>query len=102
MEEAVSQPEFVVSHPEFVEGLESQELSGFDNIHRLLQGLPVPVTKAIRLMTHAEAIEAQFLPNMVGMSVEKTFERKVAKSEASKERALRTVGVARPTKPDSK
>jgi hypothetical protein len=55
MEEAISK---------FVEGLESQECSGFDDIHRLLQGLPVPVTKAIRLMTHAEAIEAQFLPNM--------------------------------------
>ncbi len=48
----------------FVEGLEAQELSGFDDIHRLLKGLPVPVTKAIRLMTHAEAIKAQFLPNM--------------------------------------
>jgi chemotaxis methyl-accepting protein methylase len=48
----------------FVEGLESQERSGFDDIHRLLKGLLVPVTKAIRLMTHAEAIEAQFLPNM--------------------------------------
>jgi hypothetical protein len=53
MEEAISK---------FVEGLASQERSGFDDIHRLLQGLPVPVTKAIRLMTHAEAIEAQFLP----------------------------------------
>jgi hypothetical protein len=29
---------------------------------RLLKGLPVPVTKAIRLMTHAQAIKAQFLP----------------------------------------
>ncbi len=53
MEEAISK---------FVEGLESQECSGFDGIHRLLKGLPVPVTKAIRLMTHAQAIEAQFLP----------------------------------------
>ena len=78
MEEAISK---------FVEGLESQERSGFGDIHRLLQGLPVPVTKAIRLMTHAEAIEARFLPNMVGMSVEKTFKRQVAAGEASKERA---------------
>ncbi len=49
MEEAISK---------FVEGLESQD-------HRLLKGLPVQVTKAIRLMTHAhiaQAIEAQFLP----------------------------------------
>ncbi len=55
MEEAISK---------FVEGLESQERSGFDDIHRLVKGLPLPVTKAIRLMTHAQAIEAQFLPNM--------------------------------------
>ena len=46
----------------FVEGLESQEHSGFDDIHRLVKGLPVPVTKAIRLMTYAQAIEAQVLP----------------------------------------
>jgi hypothetical protein len=46
------------------EGLEAQERSGFDDIHRLLKGLPVPVTKAIRLMTQALAIEAQFLPSM--------------------------------------
>ncbi len=44
MEEAISK---------FVEGLESQEHSGFDDIHRLLKSLPVPVAKAIRLMTHA-------------------------------------------------
>ena len=55
MEEAISK---------FVEGLEAQERSGFDDIHRLLKGLPVPVTKAIRVMKHAQAIEAQFLPNM--------------------------------------
>jgi hypothetical protein len=53
MEEAISK---------FVEGLESQEHSGFDDIHRPLKGLPVPVTKAIRLITHAQAIDAQFLP----------------------------------------
>jgi hypothetical protein len=87
MEEAISK---------FVEGLEAQERSGFDDIHRLLKGLPVPVTKAIRVMTHAQAIEAQFLPNMTfargkprlgGLSVEQTFERQVAANEASKERA---------------
>ena len=87
MEEAISK---------FVEGLEAQERSGFDDIHRLLKGLPVPVTKAIRVMTHAQALEAQFLPNMTfargkprlgGLSVEQTFERQVAANEASKERA---------------
>ncbi len=73
----------------FVEGFESQEHSGFDDIHRLVKGLSVPVTKAIRLrvITHAEAINAQFLPNMVGMSVEKTFKRQVAAGEVRKERA---------------
>jgi hypothetical protein len=48
----------------FVDGLESQDRSGFDDIHRLIKYLPVPVTKAIRQMTHDQAIEAQFLPNM--------------------------------------
>ncbi len=50
----------------FVDVLESQERCGFDYIPRLtgIKHLPVPVTKAIRLMTHAQAIEAQFLPNM--------------------------------------
>jgi hypothetical protein len=38
---------------------------------------------------------------MVGMSVENTFERQVAASEA-RSVWLRIVGVARPTKPDSK
>ncbi len=47
----------------------------------------MPVAKPIRLMTHAEAIKAQFLPNMVGMSAEKTFEWQVAAGEAIKERA---------------
>ena len=55
MEEAINK---------FVDGLESQERSGFDDIHWLIKHLPVPVTKAIRLMTHAQAMEAQFLPNM--------------------------------------
>jgi hypothetical protein len=48
----------------FVDGLESQERSGFDDIHQLIKHLLVPVTKAISLMTHAQAIKAQFLPNM--------------------------------------
>ena len=48
----------------FMEGLEGQERSGFPQIHRLLSLLPVPVQKKTRIMTHAEAIEGQFLPNM--------------------------------------
>jgi hypothetical protein len=49
-----------------MDGLEAlaQERSGFDDIHRLIQRLPLPVTKAIRSMTHAQAIEAQLLPDM--------------------------------------
>ncbi len=50
------------ANSKFVESLESQEHSGCDDIHRLVNGLPVNVTKAIRLMTHA--IEVQFLPSM--------------------------------------
>ncbi len=39
----------------FMDGLEAQERSGFDDIHRLIQCLPLPVTKAIRSMTHVQA-----------------------------------------------
>ncbi len=55
MEEAISK---------FTDGLEAHERSSFDGIHRLIQRLPLPVTKDIRSMTHAQAIEAQFLPDM--------------------------------------
>jgi hypothetical protein len=50
----------------FMEGLEGQERSGFAQIHRHLSSsrLPVPVQKKTRIMTHAQAIEGQFLPNM--------------------------------------
>ncbi len=40
----------------FVEGLEAQERSEFDDIHRLLKGLHVPLTQSIRVMVHAQAI----------------------------------------------
>jgi hypothetical protein len=55
MEEAISK---------FLDGLEAQEHSGFDDIHRLIQCLTLPVAKAIFSMTHAQAIEAHFLPDM--------------------------------------
>ena len=48
----------------FMEGLEGQERSGFPQIHRLLSRLPVPVQKKTRSMTHTEAIEGRYLPNM--------------------------------------
>jgi hypothetical protein len=48
----------------FMEGLEGLERAGFSQNHSLLQRLPVPVQKETRSMTHSEAIEADFLPNM--------------------------------------
>jgi hypothetical protein len=48
----------------FMEGLEGQERSGFPQIHRLLSRLPVPVQKKTRSMTHSEALEGRYLPNM--------------------------------------
>jgi hypothetical protein len=53
-------------------GLEGQERSGFPQIHRLLSRLPVPVQKKTRSMTHAQAIEGQFRPNM-GEEEQKRF-----------------------------
>ena len=48
----------------FMEGLEGQERSGFSQLNRLLSVLPVPVQQKTRSMTHAQAIEADILPNM--------------------------------------
>ena len=48
----------------FLDGLEQQERRGFTEIQTYLQRLPVPGCAEIRKMTHAEAIEGQFLPNM--------------------------------------
>ncbi len=48
----------------FMGDLEGQERAGFSQIHSLLQRLPVPGQKETRSMTHSEAIEADFLPNM--------------------------------------
>jgi hypothetical protein len=47
MEEAVSK---------FMEGMEGQESSGFQNINRLIHSLPVPEQKANRCMMHADAV----------------------------------------------
>ena len=47
-----------------MEGQEGQKCAGFSQNHSLLQRLPVPVQKETRSMTHSEAIEADFLPNM--------------------------------------
>ncbi len=48
----------------FMEGLEGQEHAGFSQIHSLLQRLPAPVQNKPSSMTHSEAIEGDFLPNM--------------------------------------
>ena len=50
----------------FLDGLEGQERSGFQELHSFLATLPasVPVTKETSSMTHAEAIEGRFLPDM--------------------------------------
>ena len=48
----------------FLDGLDGQERSGFEEIHRFLATLPIPSAKESRSMTHAEAIQGQFLPDM--------------------------------------
>ena len=48
----------------FLDGLEGQERSGFKNVHSFLAKLPVPVTKKSRSMTHTQALEGGFLPEM--------------------------------------
>ena len=48
----------------FSDGLEGQEHSGFKELHRFLATLPVPATKETSSMTHSEAIEGRFLPDM--------------------------------------
>ncbi len=41
----------------FMEGMEKQERTGYAALHKLLQGLPVPVQKTAGCMTQAEAFE---------------------------------------------
>jgi hypothetical protein len=48
----------------FLDGLEGQERSGFEELHQFLAKLPVPTTKQCSSMTHSEAIDGQFLPDM--------------------------------------
>ena len=48
----------------FLDGLDGQERSGFEEMHRFLATLPIPSAKESRCMTHAEAIRGQFLPDM--------------------------------------
>ena len=57
MEEAISK---------FMEGMEQQEHTGYNTLHNLLQGLPVPVQKNLNAssMTPAEAFQGGFLRDL--------------------------------------
>ena len=48
----------------FLDGLEGQERSGFEELHQFLAKLPVPATKQCSSMKHSEAIVGQFLQDM--------------------------------------
>jgi len=48
----------------FMEGMEKQERTGYAALHKLLQGLPVPVLKTAGCMTQAEAFEGGFLRDL--------------------------------------
>jgi hypothetical protein len=45
-------------------GLEGQEKSCFDSLHTLLSKLPVPAATTGSKMSHTEALEGGFLPQM--------------------------------------
>ena len=49
----------------FMEGTEKQEHTGYSALHKLLQGLPVPVHNTAGSMTQAEALEGGFSALMV-------------------------------------
>jgi hypothetical protein len=49
---------------EFMEGMEKQERTGYSSLHKLLQGLPVPVHNTAGSMTQAEALEGGFLRDL--------------------------------------
>ena len=48
----------------FMEGMEKQEHTGYAALHKLLEGLPVPVQKTAGGMTKAEAFEGGFLRDL--------------------------------------
>ena len=52
MEEAISK---------LMEGMESEECTGYNALHKLLQGLPVPEKKNVSSMTQADAFQGGFL-----------------------------------------
>ena len=48
----------------FLDGLEGQERRGFEEMHRFLSTLPVPTPQESQGMTHAEALDGKFLPDL--------------------------------------
>ena len=48
----------------FMEGMEKQERTGYAALHKLLEGLPVPVQKTAGSMTQAEALQGGFLRDL--------------------------------------
>ena len=48
----------------FMEGMEKQERTGYAALHKLLEGLPVPLQKPAGEMTQAEAFEGGFLRDL--------------------------------------
>ena len=48
----------------FLDGLEGQERQGFEEMHRFLSTLPVPTPQESQGMTHAEALDGKFLPDL--------------------------------------
>ncbi len=48
----------------FLDVLEGQERRGFEEKHRFFATLPVPTPQESKGMTHAEALEGKFLPDL--------------------------------------
>ena len=48
----------------FLDGLEGQERRGFEEMHRFLSTLPVTTPQESKGMTHAEALDGKFLPDL--------------------------------------
>jgi hypothetical protein len=48
----------------FLDGLEGQERRGFEEMHRFLSALPVPTPQDSKGMTHCEALDGKFLPDL--------------------------------------
>ena len=48
----------------FLDGMEGQERRGFEEMHWFLSTLPVPTPQESEGMTHAEALDGKFLPDL--------------------------------------